>query len=124
MLREPTPNAHAARRRKHDPHDSEAHAHRRGTDDDSVLRLHNRLEDCEESIDKLLQSQHEMSENLKRLTDNTGRLADVLEAWNNVKGFWWTVKGLSAVAKIIGPLLVLMAAIWFFVKTGHWELKP
>lgn len=113
-----TPN-----RRRGDPSDSEAHVHRRKTDQDAVLHLHSRIADCEESIQKLLESQQQMTENLRKLTDNTGRLADVLEAWNNVKGFWWTLKLLSGGAKIVIPLIALGGAAWLFLKTGQWRVN-
>lgn len=116
--------AATATRRRGDPADSEAHVHRRKTDHDEVLRLHSRVGDCEKSINKLLESQQLMTEHVKKLTDNTGRLADVLEAWNNVKGFWWTLKLMSGGAKIVIPIVALVAALWIFLKTGHWEIKP
>lgn len=110
----------ARTRRRTDPEDSEAHAHRRHTDADAVLHLHSRIADCEESIKKLLDSQQQMTENLKKLTDNTGRLADVLEAWNNVKGFWWTLKLMSGAAKVLLPIAAFGATVWIFIKTGRW----
>jgi hypothetical protein len=110
-------------RRRGDPTDSEAHAHRRKTDENAMLHLHSRVADCEESIQKLLESQQHMTENLKKLTDNTGRLADVLEAWQNVKGFWWTLRMMSSGAKIVVPLIAVIAAAWLFLKTGNWEVK-
>lgn len=64
-----------------------------------------------------------MTENLKKLTDNTGRLADVLEAWQNVKGFWWTLRLMSTGAKIVIPIAAVGVAIWLYIKTGHWEVK-
>lgn len=112
------------RRRRTDPDDSEAHVHRRRTDEDAVLHLHSRVEDCEANIAMLLQSQQQMTEHLRKLTDNTGRLADVLEAWNNVKGFWWTVKALSAGARIVIPIAAVVGAVWLFVKTGQWRGLP
>lgn len=123
MQRDHTPNPHQARRRRSDPEDSEAHVHRRTTDSDAVLYLHERVDDHERAIKQIIVSQRDMAENLKKLTENTGRLADVLEAWNNVKGFWWTIRGVGAVAKILIPIMVLGGAIWWFIKTGRWELR-
>lgn len=123
MQREHTPNPHQARRRKSDPDDSQAHVHRRMTDSDAVLYLHERVDDHERAIEQIIASQRDMADNLKKLTENTGRLADVLEAWNNVKGFWWTIRMVGAVAKILIPIMMLGGAIWLFIKTGNWELR-
>lgn len=112
--------ATAHNRRRGDPDDSESHVHRRGSDADAVLHLHSRVADCEESIAKLLSAQREMTENMRTLTDNMGRIAEVLEAWNNAKGFWITIKFAAAFAKVIVPLMAFAAALWLFVKTGQW----
>lgn len=121
MERGTTPNGHAARRRKNDPADSEAHAHRRATDEDAIIRLHDRVDDHDRDILRIDGTLTDLVSNMKGLTDNTGRLADVLEAWNNVRGFWWTIKALSALARLIAPILLFMAALWLFAKTGHWK---
>jgi len=116
-----TPNGHAARRRRNDPDDSEAHSHRRATDADAVARLHDRVDDHDRDILRIDGTLVELVTNMKGLTDNTGRLADVLEAWNNVRGFWWTIKAFSAMAKLVAPILMLAGALWLFGKTGHWK---
>ncbi|MFP5465152.1 MAG: hypothetical protein ACLGHR_10330 [Gammaproteobacteria bacterium] len=110
----------ARNRRRGDPDDSEAHIHRRTTDSDAVLHLHSRVADCEESITRLLEAQREMTENMRTLTNNMGRIAEVLEAWNNAKGFWITIKFVSAFARVALPLMAFGAALWLFVKTGQW----
>lgn len=112
-----------ANRRHHDPEDSEAHVHRRRTDDDAVLQLHARIDDHGETIKKILEAQREFSDYMKLLTANTGRLADVLEAWNNVKGFWWTLRVIGVGVRIMIPIIALVGALWFFMKTGQWDLK-
>lgn len=105
-------------RRKTDPDDSQAHVHRRKTDSDTILHLHSRIQDCEESIEKLLQAQQKMTDNLIPLTDNLGRVAEVLEAWNNAKGFWVTLKFISATAKILIPIAAIAGASWIAFKSG------
>lgn len=113
-----TPN-----RRRNDPEDSEAYAHRRKTDADTVLHLHGRIGECEESIVRLLAAQNEMTENMRSLTDSMGRIAGVLEAWNNARGFWTTMKFFAAFAKVMLPIIGVSAAIYAFVKTGQWMQK-
>lgn len=108
-------------RRRHDPEDSEAHAHRRATDHDAVLHLHDRIGDCEENIRNLLESHREMSDNIKSLNQNLGRVADVLEALSNFKGFWLTLRLLSGAVKVVLPLLAIAGAVWLFLKTGQWR---
>ena len=123
-VREKTTAPHAARRRKNDPEDSQAHVHRRETDAEAVLRLHNRIDDHDQTINMLLDSHRDMSDNIKKLTENTGRLADVLEAWANVKGFWWTLKMIGSGVKIAVPVVAVIGAAWLFFKTGRWEVGP
>jgi hypothetical protein len=126
--RSTTPDAHAARRRKRDPADSEAHAHRRADDEGDMARLHVRIDDLAgmvggntRDINRIDGTLTQLASTMQGLTDNTGRLADVLEAWNNVKGFWWTVKAMSTLTKLIMPVLLLFAAVWLFAKTGQWK---
>lgn len=108
-------------RRRNDPEDSEAHVHRRATDQDAVLHLHSRIHDCEESIAHLLESHRDMADNMKNLNQNIGRVADVLEALSNLKGFWLTLRLVSGGAKIVLPLLAVAAAVLLFLKTGQWK---
>lgn len=110
-------------RRRGDSDDSEAHIHRRKCDSDAVLHLHSRVADCEESIGKLLEAQRDVTANMRTLTANMGRIAEVLEAWNNAKGFWITLKLASAGAKVLLPLLAFGAAVFIFMKTGKWVSK-
>ncbi len=128
MDRSTTPDAHADRRRKRDPADSEAHAHRCAADEGDLARLHVRIDDLAgmvggntRDINRIDGTLTKLASTMQGLTDNTGRLADVLEAWNNVKGFWWTVKAMSTLTKLIMPVLLLFAAVWLFAKTGQWK---
>ncbi|OZB37538.1 MAG: hypothetical protein B7X50_12390 [Alishewanella sp. 34-51-39] len=57
---------------------------------------------------------------MQSLTENMGRIAEVLEAWNNARGFWITVKFFSAFAKVLLPIIAVAAASYAFVKTGQW----
>jgi len=127
LNRDKTPNPYAARRRATDNQDSEAHAHRRVFDDESAARLHARVDDHDKRI-----TQHDavlsgLVTNMEGLTANTGRLADVLEAWSNVKGFWWTLKLVGSGVRILSPIVLfccaLGAAIWLFARTGHWDFR-
>lgn len=107
-------------RRKTDSEDSNAHMHRRATDRDAVAFLHRRVDDHDATINKILESQRDMADNLKTLTNNLGRVAEVLEAWNNAKGFWLTVKFMSAVMRVLVPLGAFGLALWVLLKTGIW----
>jgi len=110
-------------RRATDTDDSQAHVHRRKTDSDALLHLHSRIADCEESILKLLEAQQHVTDSMTRLTDNMGRIAEVLEAWNNAKGFWLTLKFMSGAAKVLLPILAISGAIWAVVKAGPQLLR-
>jgi K+/H+ antiporter YhaU regulatory subunit KhtT len=107
-------------RRKTDPEESQAHVHRRKSDADSILHMHNRLDDCEETIKKLLESNRETAELLQSLTGELSRVAEVLEAWNNAKGFILTLKLISGGVKVIAPIVAFVVIIWVFIKTGKW----
>lgn len=86
--------------------------------------LHERMDDCEESIRNLLESHREMADNMKSLNQNLGRVADVLEALSNLKGFWLTLRLASGAARIVLPLLAIAAAVLLFLKTGQWRAVP
>lgn len=128
MNRDTTPKPHEARRRRHDPADSEAHAHRRATDADAVLRLHDRLDDAERRIDGHDEAVGSLVDNMKSLNQNIGRVADVLEALSNLKGFMLTIKLMSGAAKLLLPLLavgaLVVTSIVLYVKTGQWKVGP
>ena len=107
-------------RRKTDPEESQAHVHRRKSDADSILHMHNRLDDCEESIKLLLESNRATAELLQSLSEELGRVAEVLEAWNNAKGFILTLKLISGGVKVIAPIVAFVVITWVFIKTGKW----
>lgn len=87
---------------------------------DAMAHVHSRLQECEDSIAGLIESNRKISETLEALAENIGRVAEVLEAFNNAKGFWLTIKFLSAFAKVLLPILLFSGALWVFLKTGHW----
>lgn len=123
MNRDATPNLnpYQARRRRHDPEDSEAHAHRRDTDAEAIIRLHDRLDDIEPRVDAHDQTLALFADSLKELNRTIGRAADGLEALSNFKGFVLTMKLFSGAAKIMLPVLAVVAAVVLFIKTGHWS---
>jgi len=88
---------------------------------DAMMHVHARLQDCEDSIAGLLESNKKISETLATLSENVGRIAEVLEAFNNAKGFWLTIKFVSAFAKTLLPILIFAGALWVFLKTGNWR---
>lgn len=88
---------------------------------DAMMHVHNRLQDCEDSIAGLVESNRKISATLETLAANIGRVAEVLEAFSNAKGFWLTIKFLSAFAKVLLPILIFAGAIWVFLKTGNWR---
>lgn len=88
---------------------------------DAMVHVHARLRECEDSIAGLIESNKKISETLEALAKNIGRVAEVLEAFNNAKGFWLTIKFLSAFAKVLLPILIVAGGIWVFLKTGNWR---
>lgn len=85
------------------------------------MRLHDRVDDHDRDIMRIDGTLSRLVDNMQGLTDNTGRLADVLEAWNNVKGFWWTMRAFGTLAKVVTPLLLFVGAVWLLGKTGNWK---
>lgn len=115
----------AYKRRRHaDPEDSQAHVHRRATDSDAVLRLHDRVDDHDRKFADHDSVIGKMAENLQSLNLNLSRVADVLEALNNVKGFWLTLRLISGAAKVVLPIAIVIGAVWAFAKTGQWSGTP
>lgn len=107
-------------RRRHDPPESEAHAHRRATDADAVLRLHDRVDDHDRRLDgheKLIDT---FRTSIDSLNANMGRVADVLETLANIKGFWATLKMMSAGSKIVLSIAAAVVALWGGFKFLVW----
>lgn len=113
-----TPN-----RRRNDPDDSEAHVHRRRSDTDAVLQMHSRLDDHDGKFIEVFEILRGNADSLAALNANVSRVADVLEAMANFKGFWMTLRLLSAAAKIIIPIIAVIGALWIFLKTGQWQAR-
>lgn len=107
-------------RRKADPEDSQAHVHRRKVDADAVLHLHARVDGHETAINQIIETQRSLVESMKTLAPNLGRIAEVMEAWNNAKAFWLTIKFVSAAVKVVVPICAFLVALWVLVKTGQW----
>lgn len=110
-------------RRLHDPEDSNAHVHRRATDANAVLRLHDRLDDIEPRVDGHDQTLSLFADSLQDLNRTIGRAADGLEALSNFRGFVLTMKLFSGAAKIMLPVLAVIAAVVLFIKTGQWSAR-
>ena len=68
----------------------------------------------------LLESNRATAEYLKSLTENLRRVAEVLEAWNNAKGFWLTLKLFGGIVRVIAPIIAFVVVVWVFIKTGKW----
>lgn len=110
----------ANRRRRTDPDDSEAHVHRRASDADAVLRLHDRVDDHDRRLDghdKLIDS---FRSSIEALNQNMGRVADVLETLANLKGFWGTLKLISAGTKVLLTIAAGAAGMWGVFKFLVW----
>ena len=89
-----------------------------------MLRLHDRVDDHDRKFADHDSVIGKMAENLQSLNQNLSRVADVLEALNNVKGFWLTLRLISGAAKIVLPIAIVIGAAWAFVKTGQWAGTP
>lgn len=116
-----------------------AHLHRRHDDADALLHAHARLDHHEQTLylhtkrlEELIDTQNEIvglirqyevgqSElvgTMTKLNENATKIADVLDAWSSVKGFWTTLKFISAASKIVAPILLFFGAIYAFFKYG------
>ena len=99
-----------------------AHFHRRQTDTDAILHAHHRLDQHEQKIDELLTGQAAgqiaLVDTMSKLNTNATRIAEVLDAWSSVKGFWTTLKFISAASKIIAPILLFVGGIYAWMRYG------
>lgn len=107
-------------RRRNDPPESDAHAHRRATDADAVARLHDRVNDHARRLDGHDMLLDGFSKSIDALNQNIGRVADVLEALTNLKGFWATLKLASAGSKIMLTLVAAGTAMWAAFEFLVW----
>lgn len=110
------------------PEELQAHRHRRATDPkDGMWYLHKRVDDCEKFVTEIKRDINDLKEKNAMFTDqflqmnsHIARMTEILEAWNNAKGFWAVTRFMSNFAKVMMFLGGMAAAIWIFLKTGHW----
>lgn len=109
-----------------------AHFHRRQSDTDAILHAHHRLDQHEQKIDELLTGQAEiislvrqyeagqiaLVDTMAKLNKNATRIAEVLDAWSSVKGFWTTLKFISAASKIVAPILLFIGGLYAWIRYG------
>lgn len=49
---------------------------------------------------------------------------DLITAWNAAQGFVKVMAAIASVAKALIPIGLVLAALWYFLKTGHWTKGP
>lgn len=111
--------------RSGDSKDSKEYLHRRKTDRENAIHAHVRLDDHEEKInhltavtDSLLSGQTDLVKTLGKLNDNATIIAEVLSAWGSVKGFWTTLKFISAAGRVLLPVVIFFGVIYAFFRYG------
>lgn len=110
-----TPN-----RRRGDSDESEAHVHRRATDDDAVLQLHTRVDDHERRLDGHDHLIRGFAESIAALNETMGRIANVLELLRDMRGFWSVIKMISTFSRVVLGICALIAAAWGAFKFLVW----
>lgn len=115
MSRQP-PGHDGVRRRANDPDESVSYRQRHEVDAQTLILLEQRLGDCEATVRCMLAGQDEICSNLRSIKSSLDAVSEVVQVWGNAKGFWTTLKFISAA-------LALIAALWAFAKTGQWLAK-
>lgn len=95
-------------------------AHRRKTDGQNYVRLHQRVTDCELSIKELEKDHAILKDKLESICTNISKVASILEAWNNAQGFWETLNFMAKCLKVLMVIGAFIASAWIFWKTGDW----
>lgn len=106
----------------------EVYYHRRSIDPPNAIRhLHSRVSDCENKVNQLIKDQADLSQKmgdlskeLKLTNKHIESIASIMEAWNNARGFWSTLRFFSGMAKVLMIIAAFFVAIWVFLKTGVW----
>ncbi len=126
------------KKRAGDHAESSEYLHRRKTDREYVIQAHTRLDDHEERLqshaklltglaqvdEQIISGQKALVLQLSALNENASKIAEILGAWGSVKGFWTTLKFISAASKIIIPIIVFFGAIYAFFRFGHLHVPP
>ena len=80
---------------------------------------------CEE-IKRIAQITHELAETNRQNSDSIRLLAestsDLVAAWKAANGAVTVAAWLGKFAKWFGSIAVVVAAIWYFLKTGEWRM--
>lgn len=110
------PGHDGVRRRANDPDGSVSYRQRQEVDAQTLIMLEQRIEDCEASVRRMLAGQEEICTTLRSIKKSLDAVNEVVNVWGNAKGFWTTLKFISAA-------LALCGALWAFAKTGQWLAK-
>lgn len=90
------------------------------TESEMINDLNERVLDCERKIKNVTEEQATVSLQITELNIHISRIADILEAWNNVKGFWSVMRLISNAAKVGMIIIGAILAVFIFIRTGHW----
>jgi len=78
-------------------------------------RFDDRLRECKKDVDLEFDS---ITQVIKQIQADVQAMKEILEAWNNMKGFASGMRFVSAVIKILTPIVVLIGGAYFALKTG------
>ena len=94
--------------------------HRRDTDNNAILHLHDRVDDHDLRFAKMENVIQGFAENVRQLNENMGRIASVLEFFRDLRGFWATLKLASTFAKVILSFAAVSGLVWGGFKFLVW----
>lgn len=67
---------------------------------------------------RLSDHKRETEETLKAIQSDVAAMKEILETWNSMKGFAAGMRFMSAAIKIVTPIILLIGAAYWFIKTG------
>lgn len=71
-----------------------------------------------ELLEALCNYQRESTTYQKETNKQLKEMSEMFVAWNNVKGAWYTAKFVSAMVRVVGPILIGAGALWYAIKNG------
>ena len=78
------------------------------------------LANCKMEVEERMDT---FNERLAPIEADIKRIREIVEAWDSAKGFVNVVRAISATFKVLSVPVAALAALWYFIATGHLPPK-
>lgn len=91
------------------------------TNNQILARSHKELKDRVDIIEITVDSHTDV---IAKLNNTHEMMHEMLEIFKTLQGGLKVIGWLGIMVKWVWPLVVGVTALWIFVKTGKWEIRP